>query len=75
MKSLYDLEINETGIVQDLDCNGSLKRRLLDLGIIKGTRIAPILKSPSGDPTAYQVRGTLIALRKEDSNLIKIEMS
>ena len=52
---------------------GSLKRRLLDLGIIKGTKIIPVLKSPSGDPTAFEVRGTLIALRKEDAILIKIK--
>lgn len=75
MNSLYDLKINEPGIVESLSCNGSLKRRLLDLGIIKGTKITPILKSPSGDPTAFEIRGTLIALRKEDAKLIKIEMS
>lgn len=52
---------------------GSLKRRLLDLGIIKGAKITPILKSPSGDPTAFEIRGTLIALRKEDASLILIK--
>lgn len=75
MNSLYELNLNEPGIVKSLSCNGSLKRRLLDLGIIKGTKITPILKSPSGDPTAFEIRGTLIALRKEDAELIKIEMS
>ena len=73
MKSIYDLKLNETGIVQSLNCNGSLKRRLLDLGIIKGTKITPILKSPSGDPTAFEIRGTLIAIRKEDAELILIQ--
>ena len=56
-----------------LSAIGSLKRRLLDLGIIKGTTITPVLKSPSGDPTAFEIRGALIALRKEDALLIKIK--
>lgn len=51
---------------------GSLKRRLLDLGIINKTKITPILKSPSGDPTAYEIRGTLLAIRKEDAKQILI---
>ena len=73
MKSIYDLKLNETGIVQSLNCNRKKKRRLLDLGIIKGTKITPILKSPSGDPTAFEIRGTLIAIRKEDAELILIQ--
>ena len=54
--------------------SGPIKRRFLDLGIIKGTPITPILKSPSGDPTAFQVRGTLIALRMEDAFCIKVKI-
>lgn len=49
-------------------------RRLLDLGIVKGTTITPVLKSPSGDPTAFLVRGSTIALRKEDAKLIEVEI-
>lgn len=74
MISLHDLPMNKAGIVEDLKCNGSLKRRLLDLGIVNGTIVTPILKSPSGDPTAFEIRGTLIALRKEDSAFIEIKM-
>ena len=46
---------------------------MLDLGIVKGTLITPIFKSPSSDPTAYEIRGSLIALRKEDSCLIEVK--
>ena len=53
--------------------SGALKRRFLDLGIVENTLITPVLKSPSGDPTAFEIRGTLIALRKEDANLIKVK--
>jgi len=51
-------------------CRGPERRRLLDLGILPGTRISAELRSPSGDPTAYAVRGSLIALRQEQTNLI-----
>ena len=71
--NLYELPLNTVGIVNNLNCNGNIRRRLLDLGLIKGTKITPVFKSPSGDPTAYEIRKTLIALRKEDSMLINLE--
>ena len=71
--NLYELPLNTIGIVNDLNCNGNIRRRLLDLGIVKGTKITPVFKSPSGDPTAYEIRKTLIALRKEDSSMINLK--
>jgi DtxR family Mn-dependent transcriptional regulator len=52
---------------------GSERRRFLDLGILPGTRVAAELDSPSGDPTAYRVRDALIALRKEQADMIRIK--
>ena len=69
---LDTLPLNITGKVENLNCTGSIKRRLLDLGIVKGTKITPILQSPSGDPTAFFIRGSTIAIRKEDAELIEI---
>ena len=71
--NLYELPLNNVGIVKELNCNGNIRRRLLDLGIVAGTKITPIFKSPSGDPTAYEIRKTVIALRKEDSKLINLK--
>lgn len=51
---------------------GAERRRLMDLGITPGTIIAAEYRSPSGDPTAYRIRGALIALRQEQSNFINI---
>jgi Fe2+ transport system protein FeoA len=45
---------------------------MLDLGILPGTLIQAEMTSPSGDPTAYRVRGALIALRKEQARLIQV---
>lgn len=55
------------------NCRGSERRRLLDLGVVPGTEIECEMISPGGDPTAYRVRGAVIALRKEQADLIQIE--
>lgn len=52
---------------------GDLRRRMLDLGMVKNTKIKPVFRSPFGDPTAYEIRGSVIALRKEDSQLVFVE--
>ena len=71
--NLSELPLNIVGIIDELNCNGNIRRRLLDLGLVKGTTIIPVFKSPSGDPTAFEIRKTLIALRKEDSQLINLK--
>lgn len=71
--SLDNLPLKQTGIIETLSSSSPIRRRLLDLGIIKGTKIQSILISPSGDPTAYDIRGCLIALRNEDSKNIFIK--
>lgn len=53
-------------------CRGPERRRLLDLGFVPGTTIEAELASPGGDPTAYRVRETSVALRREQASLIRI---
>ncbi len=53
-------------------CRGAERRRLLDLGFVAGTPVEVEMVSPAGDPTAYRVRGTVIALRREQAGLIRI---
>ena len=72
ISTLNKLSLNTTAKIEKLNCSGSIHRRLLDLGLVKGTKITPVLISPSGDPTAYEIRGSLIALRDEDSKHIEI---
>ena len=73
--TLADLQVGEVGIVKGISpqCRGLQRRRLLDLGFVPGTRVVAELRSPSGDPTAYRVRNTLIALRRDQAQLIDIE--
>ncbi len=62
-----------SGRVVALHCTGMTRRRLLDLGLTPGTLIERAFSSPFGEPTAYRVRGALIALRLEQANQIEIE--
>ncbi len=70
--TLNTLKIGEVGMIKDLNCTGNIRRRLLDLGMVKGTRILPVLTSPSGGLTAYEIRNSIIAIRDEDSQNIMI---
>lgn len=71
---LSSLKPGETGRVVGLSgaCRGAERRRLLDLGFVPGTNVAVEMNSPTGDPTAYRVRGALIALRHEQADLIEV---
>ena len=71
--SLDKLDIDKSATISTLNCNGNLRRRLLDLGLIEGTHIKPVLISPSGDPRAFEFRGSLIAIREEDAENIKLK--
>ena len=66
-RSIYELKIHEEGIVKKVRGKENIKRRLLDLGLIEGTKIKPVLISPLGDPRAFEFRGSTIAIRKEDA--------
>lgn len=72
---LSSLSPGERGRVTGISpaCRGLERRRLLDLGVIPGTVIDVEMRSPGGDPTAYRVRGAVIALRREQADLIQIE--
>lgn len=72
--TLDKLDIDKCATLKSLNCKGDLRRRLLDLGLVNGTKIKAILKSPIGNPIAYEIRGSIIALRKEDSKLINISI-
>ncbi|MGG2093682.1 FeoA family protein [Bacillus sp. S13(2024)] len=56
--------------IEKIKLEGTMKRRLLDLGFIPGATIKVLQKSPLGDPIAYQVSNTTIALRNEESSRI-----
>lgn len=69
---LTDLKIGEKGKIQTLDLDPEMTRRLWDLGFTKGTEIEAVQSSPSGDPVAYKIRGTIFAVRKKDAKKIEL---
>ncbi len=73
---LSDLKAGEEGVVASISkaCRPALRRRLMDLGVLPGTLVRAELRSPAGDPVAYRVRGTLIGLRTEQAQHIRIDL-
>lgn len=71
--SLNKLPVGSEGEVISLASVGNERRRMLDLGLVKGTTVESLQKSPSGDPIAYLIRGAVIALRDEDAEKIIIQ--
>ena len=70
MKYLSDLKINKKGYIKQINTNKNLRKRLLDLGFIYNTPIKPIFTNPSNDSRAYEIRGSLIAIRDSDAKHI-----
>lgn len=73
---LSDLPDAHAGEIVSLSptCQGLTRRRLLDLGFTPGTRVAPVLRTFAGDPRAYRVRGTTIALRRDQASAVVVRV-
>ena len=69
---LNRLPVGGKAKVNALIVKGSERRRMLDLGLVSGTEIEAVQKSPAGDPVAYLIRGAVIALRNEDAGKILV---
>ncbi|OPJ58065.1 FeoA family protein [Clostridium oryzae] len=72
MLKLNNIDIGTSAIVENLSSNGMLRERMLALGLTKGAIIEVIRRGPSGDPTVYNIRGAMIALRREEACLISV---
>lgn len=70
---LKDVKIGKTAKVKKINCEGAIKRRIMDMGIIRGTEIFIRKVAPLGDPIEITVRGYELSLRKEDAENIQIE--
>ena len=73
MRTLKDAAIGETVTVKRLHGEGALKRRIMDMGITKGTRIYVRKVAPLGDPLELTLRGYELSLRRSDGELIEVE--
>lgn len=71
-KSLFSLKTGEKAHITKLNSEGSMRRRLQDIGFSEGAAVMCLLKASHGDPSAYLIKGAVIALRKEDSSEIMV---
>lgn len=69
---LNEMEPGQHATVLALHTKGSMRRRLLDIGLIENTEVECLGRSPGGDPSAYLIRGAVIAIRSEDCRDILI---
>lgn len=74
-RCLNDICPGQSAIVSELHATGSMRRRLLDIGLIKNTPVECLGRSPGGDPSAFLIRGAVIAIRSEDCEDIFIHTS
>jgi ferrous iron transport protein A len=73
MKTLRDVKVGETAIVKKIHGEGALKRRIMDMGITKGTEIYVRKVAPLGDPVEVTVRGYELSLRKADADILEMQ--
>lgn len=72
---LTELKRGEKAVITELISLKEMRRRLQDIGMIEGTTVECVGKSPLGDPCAFLIRGAVIALRKEDAESVMVECS
>lgn len=72
MATLREVKIGETVTVKKLTGEGAVKRRIMDMGITKGTEVTVRKVAPLGDPIEVTVRGYELSLRKEDAEMVEV---
>ena len=70
---LHHIPIGKTARVSALHAEGSIRHRLLDIGLTRNAKVTCLFQSPSGDPRAYLIRGAIIALRSEEAEKIEVK--
>ncbi len=73
MKTLKDVKVGECVTVLRLDGQGAVRRRIMDMGITKGTKIQVKKLAPLGDPMELSLRGYALSLRKDDARMVIVD--
>ena len=73
MKTLKDIKVGERCTIVKLHGEGALKRRIMDMGLTKGTEIYVRKVAPLGDPMELTVRGYELSVRRGDAELIEVQ--
>ncbi len=70
--TLSDIPVGSGAYVRELTHTGGMRRRLSDIGLVRGTRVTCLFAAPSGDPRAYAVRSAVVAIREPDARKILV---
>ena len=73
MNTLREVQVGETAKVVKLNGEGAVKRRIMDMGITRGTSLKVRKVAPLGDPIEITVRGYELSIRKADAEMIEVE--
>ena len=73
MKTLREVKVGETATVKKIGGEGALKRRIMDMGITRGTEVYVRKVAPLGDPVEITVRGYELSLRRADAEMVEVE--
>jgi len=75
VKTLNQLKIGEKGTVVKVGGAGAVKRRILDMGVVRGAEVEVLRVAPLGDPIELRVKGYSLSLRKAEAQAIEVEVS
>ena len=70
--SLADMKVGQSGIVEALEGRGNIQHRLVDMGVVKGSRISVFKKAPLGDLVEVKIKGCAMALRMNEAAMISV---
>ena len=73
MKTLRQVKIGESAVIKKLHGEGATKRRIMDMGLTRGTEVRVRKVAPLGDPMELTVRGYELSVRKGDAEFIEVE--
>ena len=71
--ALNEINPGDHAIVRKIESEGSIRRRFMDIGLVRNTKIECVGRSIMGDPSAYLIRGAIIAVRSDDGRSIFVE--
>jgi ferrous iron transport protein A len=72
--TLSQLSSGQSATVRKISGKGALRRRLMDMGLVRGASIERLKAAPMGDPVEYLVRGYHLSLRKAEAELVEVEL-
>ena len=72
LTAMSDLEKGQVGIITSIGHSGNMRRRLIDIGFSVGERVTLLSRAPLGEPSAFYIKGSVIALRRGDAKLISV---